>query len=291
MFAVNGLIAGWNMYTRQDGGKRRERFIGFAVINVCGNTKVCTQLHLIFDYNLLWTKSINRNAVRTDWGHTMQEQICWGCGKVIPPEQFYDSGRRFCEKCEAEHIERYKGIVNEYAIAKNKVTFERAMRLMEKAGCEMSKYKRYARAVERHSAENPEQYRSSDEMIAAVVLLEAGFDFEMNKVVGKYTVDIFLPEMCVCLEIDGDRHKYSKKEDGQRDLEIRRKLGSKWEIVRIPTKYIEKEPEKIAEAVQAVYDLKKRTREKNGGILPETYSSSVKAYYDGLGIGKRIRVP
>lgn len=45
MFAVNGLIAGWNMYTRQDGGKRRERFIGFAVINVCGNTKVCTQLH------------------------------------------------------------------------------------------------------------------------------------------------------------------------------------------------------------------------------------------------------
>lgn len=234
---------------------------------------------------------MNRNAVRTDWGHTMQEQICWGCGKVIPPEQFYDSGRRFCEKCEAEHIERYKGVVNEYAIVKNKVTFERAMRLMEKAGCEMSKYKRYARAVERHSAENPEQYRSSDEMIAAVVLLEAGFNFEMNKAVGKYKVDIFLPEMCVCLEIDGDRHKYSKKEDGQRDLEIRRKLGSKWEIVRIPTKYIEKEPWKIAEAVQAVYDLKKRTREKNGGILPETYSSSVKAYYDGLGIGKRIRVP
>ena len=45
MFAVNGLIAGWNMYTRQDGGKRKERFIGFAVTNVCGNTKVCTQLH------------------------------------------------------------------------------------------------------------------------------------------------------------------------------------------------------------------------------------------------------
>jgi very-short-patch-repair endonuclease len=221
----------------------------------------------------------------------MQKQVCWVCGEVIPQDQFYGFGRRFCEKCETEHVERYKGIVNEYAMIKNKVTFERAMRLMEKSGCEMSKYKCFARAVERHSAENPEQYRSSDEMIAAVVLLEAGYDFEMNKRIGKHIVDIFIPNLCVCLEIDGDRHKYSKKEDGQRDLEIRHKLGSKWEIVRLPTKYIEKEPWKIIEAVQSVYELKKRTREKNGGILPETYSSSVKAYYDGLGIVKRIRVP
>lgn len=234
---------------------------------------------------------MNHTMVRAGWGHTMQEQICWSCGKVIPVEEFYCSGRRFCEKCEAEHMERYKGIVNEYAMIKNKVTFERAMRLMEKAGCRMSQYKRYARAVERHSAENPEQYRSSDEMIVAVVLLAAGYDFEMNKVIGKYTVDVFIPELFICLEIDGERHKYSKKEDGQRDLDIRHKLGSKWEIVRIPTKYIEKEPWKIAEAVQAVYDLKKRTRAKNGGILPETYSSSVKAYYDGLELGKRVRVP
>lgn len=234
---------------------------------------------------------MNRTPVRADWGHTMQEQICWYCGNIIPRDQFFGSGRRFCEKCEAEHMERYKGIVQEYSIIKNRVTFERAMRLMEKSGCEMSKYKRYAKAVERHSAENPEQYRSSDEMIAAVVLLEAGYDFTMNKTVGKYTVDIYLPELCVCLEIDGDRHKYSKKEDGQRDLEIRRKLGSKWEIVRIPTKYIEKQPGKVAEAVKAVYELKKQTRERNNGILPETYSSSVKAYYDGLELGKRIRVP
>ena len=221
----------------------------------------------------------------------MQDQICWGCGQVIPQDQFFRTGRRFCEKCETEHVERYKGIVNEYAMLKNRVTFERAMRLMEKAGCKMSKYKRFARAVERHSAENPEMYRSSDEMIAAVVLLEAGYDFEMNKAVGKYVVDIFIPGMCVCLEIDGDRHKYSKKQDGQRDLDIRHMLGSKWEIVRIPTKYIEKEPWKVAEAVKSVYDLKKETRAKNDGILPESYSSSVKAYYDGVELGRKVRVP
>jgi len=210
----------------------------------------------------------------------MLEQRCWRCGEVIPNEQFYGCGRRFCEKCETEHVERYKGIVNEYAMIKNRVMFERAMRLMEKAGCQMTKYKRYARAVEAHSRENPEQYRSADEMIAAVVLLEAGYDFEMNKTIGKYHVDIFIPSICVCLEIDGDRHKYSKKEDGQRDLEIRHKLGGKWEIVRIPTKYMEKEPGKIVEAIKAVYDLKKETRERNDGRLPESYSKTVKAYYE-----------
>ena len=221
----------------------------------------------------------------------MLEQHCWECGEIIPKEQFYGCGRRFCEKCETEHMEKHKGIVNEYAMLKNRVTFERAMRLMEKAGCQMTKYKRYARAVEAHSRENPEQYRSADEMIAAVVLLEAGFDFEMNKHVGKYVVDIFIPSVYVCLEIDGDRHRYSKKEDGQRDLEIRRKLGGKWEIVRIQTKYIEKEPWKIVEAIRAVYSLKKETRERNNGILPESYSMSVKAFYNSLGVGKRIRVP
>ena len=221
----------------------------------------------------------------------MLEQRCWVCGDTIPAYQFYGCGRRFCENCETQHIERYKGVVNEYAIIKNRVMFERAMRLMEKAGCQMTKYKRFARAVEAHSRENPEQYRSADEMIAAVVLLEAGYDFEMNKAVGKYHIDIFIPALYVCLEIDGDRHKYSKREDGQRDLEIRHKLGGKWEIIRIPTKYIEQAPGKIVDAVQAVYTLKKDTRERNNGILPESYSMTVKEFYNGLNVGKRIRVP
>lgn len=223
-------------------------------------------------------------------GHTMRNQQCWVCGSVIPADQFYGCGRRFCEKCETQHMEKYKGIVNEYAIIKNRVMFERAMRLMEKSGCEMTKYKRYAMAVERHSRENPEQYRSSDEMIAATVLLEAGYDFQMNKHIGKYLVDIFIPSAYVCLEIDGDRHKYSKKADGQRDLEIRHLLGSKWEIVRIPTKYIEQAPGKVAEAVKAVYALKKETRSKHDGILPETYSRTVKEYYQGITLEKKIKV-
>lgn len=219
----------------------------------------------------------------------MLKQKCWNCGETIPEDQFYGCGRRFCEKCEAEHIEKHKGVVFEYATIKNRIMFERSMRLMEKAGCEMTKYKRFATAVEHHSAENPELYRSADEMIAAIVLLEAGYDFEMNKHVGKYMVDVFIPSLHICLEIDGERHKYSKKQDGQRDLELRHILGSKWETVRIPTTYIEKEPWKIAEAIKAVYNLKKETRERNNGLLPESYSKTVKAYYESNTIHTKAR--
>ena len=219
----------------------------------------------------------------------MLEQKCWKCGEIIPKDQFYGCGRRFCEKCEAEHMEKHKGVVFEYATIKNRIMFERAMRLMEKSGCEMTKYKRFATAVEHHSAENPELYRSADEMVAAIVLLEAGYDFEMNKHVGKYMVDIFIPSLYICLEIDGDRHRYSKKQDGRRDLDIRHLLGSKWETVRIPTTYIEKEPWKIAEAINAVYNLKKETRERNNGLLPESYSSTVKAYYESNTLHRKAR--
>lgn len=210
----------------------------------------------------------------------MSEQKCWSCGEIIPPDEFFGVGRRFCEKCEAEHISAYKVTVAEYAALKNRVMFERAMRLMEKAGCEMSKYQRYARAVEHHSAENPEQYRSADEMVSAVVLLEAGVDFQMNRRVGNYIVDIIIPEWYVCFEVDGERHKHKKAEDGKRDVEIRQTLGSKWETVRINTKYVEREPWNIPKAIREVYALKKKTRAENGGLLPEGYSSTVKAYYE-----------
>jgi very-short-patch-repair endonuclease len=209
----------------------------------------------------------------------MLERICWRCGNVIPEDMYFGVGRRFCVKCEEEHYSEYQAILTQYLIFKNKVMFERSMREMEKAGVDMSKYKRYALAVEKHSASNPEQYRSSDEMIAAVIMLADGFDIEMNKRVGNYLVDMYIPELKVCLEIDGERHDHKQKEDGERDIKIRQKLGTEWEIVRIPTKYIEKNPEKLVEAVKAIYKKKKDLRENNGGILPESFSSREKALY------------
>jgi very-short-patch-repair endonuclease len=210
----------------------------------------------------------------------MLEQRCWKCGNPIPKDELDGQTRRYCESCYSEYSEEYKPIVAQYSILKNRVMFERAMRIMERAEADMTRYKKFANAVMKHSRDNPEQYLSADEMIAAIVLLEAGHDLRMNFSVCGYRVDILIPDMKIALEIDGERHKYKKAEDGKRDVEIRNFLGKAWEIIRIPTKYIETNPEKLPDAIKAMYDLKKETREKNGGILPETYSKREKMYYE-----------
>ena len=210
----------------------------------------------------------------------MLEQICWRCGKKIPHDDFNGQTRRFCGKCYSEYAEDYKPVTAQYAVLRNRVMFERAMRLMEKSQADMTRYKRYANAVMKHSRDNPEKYRSADEMIAAVVLLEAGHDIEMNAPVGHYRVDILIPDLKIALEIDGDRHTFKKGADGKRDVEIRAKLGKEWEIVRIPIKYIEDQPEKIPEAIKTLYDNMKQIRMKNSGLLPESYSRRQKEYYE-----------
>ena len=210
----------------------------------------------------------------------MLTQICWKCGKEIPQEEYDGQTRRFCEKCYDEYSEEYKPVITQYAILKNRVMFERAMRIMEKACADMTKFKKYANAVMKHSRDNPEQYLSADEMISAVVLLEAGLDFQMNYKVGHYRVDIYTPEKHVCLEIDGERHKHKSAADGKRDVEIRAKLGKEWEVIRIPTNYIEEQPEKLPEAIDAMYKNIKEIRAKNNGLLPETYSKRQKRYYE-----------
>lgn len=209
----------------------------------------------------------------------MLHEICWKCGKEIPAYEFFGQGRRFCVECEEQHAADYKGVLAEYLIAKTRVMFERALRYMEKAQCSMTRYKRFARAVEKHAAANPEQYRSSDEMIAAIVFLEAGYDFEMNRRIGNYVVDMYVPPLKVCVEIDGDRHKYSRKADCERDIEIRKQLGADWEIIRIPTDCVEQNPAKLVQAVKGLYELRKKERARNGGILPEYYSQREKAAY------------
>ena len=211
----------------------------------------------------------------------MHDQICWKCGKPIPHDDFSGQSRRFCEPCYEAYAEEYKPVTVQYAILRNRVMFERAMRLMERACCDMTKYKKYANAVMRHSRDNPEKYRSADEMIAAVVLLEAGHEIEMNTSVGHYSIDILIPDMKIALEVDGERHTGTKKGyEGKRDVEIRAKLGKEWEIIRMPTKYIEQQPEKIPEAVKTLYDNMKSIREKNSGLLPESYSRRQKDYYE-----------
>ena len=206
---------------------------------------------------------------------------CWICGADVLSS--YGSSDvmsgRFCHDHWLEHQRKYKQTVSEYLKLKTQVMFERAMRQMDNAGVFMTNIQREAQAVQKHATDCPEAYKSSDEMIAAVIMLSAGFDFELNYKIGKYIVDMYLPDLKLILEVDGERHDNRKLQDSKRDTELRRVLGDEWEVIRIPTQYIEQNPLKIPDAVIALAKQKRDLRKKNGGFLPNSYSKREQAKY------------
>lgn len=217
------------------------------------------------------------------------EVYCWKCGKQIKPVYNEQYKGRFCDACQEEHAGEYKAVLTEYLFYKNRVMVERALRFMEKAGCNMTEYKKFANAVIRHSADNLELYKSSHEMVAAIVLLKNGYDVEMNHKVGRYLIDLYLPEKKVCLEIDGTFHKGHELKDSNRDTTIRQLLGEEWEILRIPTKHIEENPDRLPDAIEALYKQKKKLRKMNGGFLPNSYSRREQAKYEKAMIYTEVR--
>ena len=217
---------------------------------------------------------------------------CWICGADVlssyGPSDVVSG--RFCHDHWIEHQRKYKQTVSDYLKLKTQVMFERAMRKMDSAGVFMTDIRREAQAVQKHAADCPEAYKSSDEIITAVIMLSAGYDFELNYKVGKYIVDMYLPDLKLILEVDGERHDNRQLQDSKRDTELRRILGDEWEVIRIPTQYIEQNPTRIPDAVIALAKQKRDLRKKNGGFLPNSYSKREQSKYARAMIFDEIHV-
>ena len=54
----------------------------------------------------------------------------------------------------------------------------------------------------------------------------------------------------------GERHQHRKSYDSKRDVFIKNALGSGWEIVRIDTKYLDKNAKQLLNAIYAVTDYR-----------------------------------
>jgi very-short-patch-repair endonuclease len=216
---------------------------------------------------------------------------CWICGKNIV-ESFgamdIMSGR-FCKEHWREHQKQYKQIVADYLKLKAQIMFERSVRLLENTGMNMTNIKREVQAVQKHSADSPESYKSSQEMVTAIIMLKAGYDFELNYKIGKYIVDMYLPDLKLIVEVDGERHDNRHLQDSKRDIELRRMLGDEWEVIRIPTQYIEQNPGRIPDAVLALAKQKRDIRKKNGGFLPQNYSKREAARYEKAMLYETVR--
>ena len=82
-----------------------------------------------------------------------------------------------------------------------------------------------------------------------------------------------LPELKVVLEIDGYAH--NKLKDSKRDLKILHSIGREYEIVRIPTKYVNESPKKIYDAIVEYRDTKRRYRELHNAEVEEEMANII----------------
>lgn len=213
---------------------------------------------------------------------------CWRCGKAVPfdgePQE-----RLYCPECAKEAEEEKEKLLADYSALRKRVMFETALRKMEKAGVYMQEYQDISKEVFKLFKDADIKLLSGDEIIAAMVLKSYMIDYEANYKIGPYTVDFFIPSMNVVLEIDGDRHEMLYASDNVRDINLRQMLGGAWEVIRISTPLLEKNPEKLPDAIEAVYAEKKRLRKKYNGIIPEYYSKREQKHYATLTPTKKVR--
>ena len=150
----------------------------------------------------------------------------------------------------------------EYKILRKKMMFESAIENLEKQSLLLWNYKEAIDTVERFNLENLDKFDSSYEIIAAIILIHNKINTKVHYKINDYEVDFLLPDICVVLEIDGDRHKYKVSTDGVRDYNLQMKLGADWEIIRIKTDYLDKHADRLLSAIYRI--MKMRDKEKCG---------------------------
>ena len=213
---------------------------------------------------------------------------CWRCGRE------YDAAeepqlRPYCEECAKAARDEHRALITQYAQIKRKVMMETALRKMERGGVYMYEYIDIAKEIGEEFSKSDDKFLSADEIIAAMILKSYGVEYEANKRISGYIVDFYLPELYVCLEIDGEQHETKRIADSKRDIAIRAALGDKWEIVRIQTGYLEKNPEKLLDAIDAIYAEKKKLRAQNHGIIPEHFSRRERDHYKAAAEWKKVK--
>lgn len=200
---------------------------------------------------------------------------CWECGKDIFRSCDTNVRRSFCPGCR-EKFEEKRAIKKEkYLKIKQELMLTRALNTLEKID-NFRNFRDYLepyKVLKEYCLENPTKVDSQYEAIAIMELLKNKINIKIQPKVLNYYCDIMLEDYKVILEIDGYFHKNRGEQDGERDREIRKELGFDWEIIRIPVKYLKKNPQKLMKAIAVIRERQKELRKDNYGNLPEWYSN------------------
>lgn len=216
-------------------------------------------------------------------------KTCWYCGtKGYQERSFgetYYENRYFHNDCFDKYESEKESNLKKYVELKTKVMHERALRMLEKQKVDLENYYDESDAVLEKSLEEPGKFLSSAEMVAAMELLRNRVRFKKEHQVGNHRVDFLIPSLKVVLEIDGKLHGFQKIKDTKRDgtiLNVLNENDKGWEVVRIPTKYIEQNVKQLLKAIVEMKKHKQELRRKNGGFIPTYFSRRDKQYHEEL---------
>ena len=116
---------------------------------------------------------------------------CWICGneatKTLTPNGYWEYQepskyvRCYCDKCSKEVKEIQKQDESEYVRLKKKQMFNTALENLEAQHVDIYKLRPAIDKVEEYIISNPDKFDSSYEIIAAIVLINAGIKFQLQK--------------------------------------------------------------------------------------------------------------
>ena len=199
----------------------------------------------------------------------MGKLSCWTCGKSLKKRRFANSvSREYCDGCYQIKLDNE----NNYSKYRMINMHENALKMIEKQPkVNLSEYKEASDVVLEFALNDTKKFASSHEMAVAMHLIKNMVKTKVQVPILRYRVDFVLPDYQVVLEIDGKQHDYNLLFDSMRDTEITAELnkqGGKWEVVRIPTKHIEANIEKLLDAIIILSDERRQLRIENNGFLP-----------------------
>lgn len=188
----------------------------------------------------------------------ISKPIGWDASDILSDRNCEPSKfkRSYCKSCYAKEINRVAVAKQELARLKKQIMFENAMQLLEKQKYNFYENKEAICVVKDKLLEKPDNFDSSYEVVAAIILVSNRIYSKMQVKVGKYQVDFLLPDYKIVLEIDGDRHKTKKNRDNERDEKIKQILGIGWEVVRIPTELLDMKAENLVKGIESLLDYR-----------------------------------
>lgn len=182
-------------------------------------------------------------------------------GSSVKPE----FRRNYCAECFKKMLEQKREEEVQWVTLKHKRMFETAIHKLEHQHIRFEDYEEAIKHVDQYNLNHLDKFDSSEEIMAAIELIQNAIHIKPQYKIGRYQVDFLLDEICIALEIDGHTHKTKKEYDNWRDIDIKNTLGPDWEVVRIPTVLIDKDVKRLVPAIFKV--LQYREDKKTGKKL------------------------